>query len=164
MLFGLTLHGWARLIERVAEQAAVEIPKMDLTLTTLLAGIDVPLQSIVRKFKNSKERAAVQSLIQEFQRTGQVTENLPTKSRWSAKSANPICCCLPRAIHHLNRLQIWQSYRTRGWRLKKFQPSRCRSQDNQSCCDSSGQRHRRITRPIAVCRSQRNQVDEQEWH
>ncbi len=77
MLFGLTLHGWARLIERVAEQAAVEIPKMDLTLTTLLAGIDVPLQSIVRKFKNSKERAAVQSLIQEFQRTGQVTENLP---------------------------------------------------------------------------------------
>ncbi len=56
MLFGLTLHGWARLIERVAEQAAVEIPKMDLTLTTLLAGIDVPLQSI-EKVQEQQRRA-----------------------------------------------------------------------------------------------------------
>ena len=80
-LFGVALTGWARIIERAADESNVEIPAATLSLTSLVASISMPVAWIVRRIASASEQKAVQAIFDEFQSTGQVTENLPPEVR-----------------------------------------------------------------------------------
>jgi hypothetical protein len=76
-LFGVAITGWARIIERAAEQSKVEIPEASLGLASLVASISMPVAWIIRRISSVAEQNAVRAIFDEFQTTGQVRENLP---------------------------------------------------------------------------------------
>ncbi len=80
-LIGIAITGWARIIERAAEEAEAErgcpLPQQNLTIPCLLATIQIPHRWIVRRIEDKQEQTAVAAILTEFQRTGTVQENLP---------------------------------------------------------------------------------------
>ncbi len=80
-LFGLALTGWARIVERAAEDAGVEIPQAPLSLAGLVAAINMPVAWVVRRIESAEERKAVRAIFEEFKATGTVIENLPDEVR-----------------------------------------------------------------------------------
>ncbi|MFG0263018.1 MAG: DUF4332 domain-containing protein [Novipirellula sp. JB048] len=80
-LFGVAITGWARILERIAEQSSVTIPSMPLTMTTVLAAIEMPAKWVVRKIADVRERQAVKAIFAEWERTGTVCTHLPEEVR-----------------------------------------------------------------------------------
>ncbi|MCC9657153.1 DUF4332 domain-containing protein [Rhodopirellula halodulae] len=84
-LIGLSVTGWARILERAAEEAERRnqqtIPVAGLTLPMVLSGIRVPDRLWVRRITHKVEREKVENLIAEFRRTGDVTQNLASEVR-----------------------------------------------------------------------------------
>ena len=80
-LFGIVLTGWARVLERAAEETASEIPRESLSVATLVAGIQMPVSWIVRRIASVSEQRAVRAIFDEYQRTGRVSKHLPEEVR-----------------------------------------------------------------------------------
>lgn len=84
-LIGLCITGWARVLERAAEDAELsrdrELPRPGSKLATLRAGIRTPLQCFIRRIEYRAERRKVISIIDEFAATGQVVQHLPSEQR-----------------------------------------------------------------------------------
>jgi hypothetical protein len=80
-LFGVAITGWARIIERAADESKVEIPAASLGLATLAASITMPVAWILRRISSVAEQNAVRAIFDEFQATGQVREYLPPEVR-----------------------------------------------------------------------------------
>lgn len=80
-MFGIAITGWARILERVAEQATCKLPNAGLTAATLVAAIDMPVAWIIKKIASVQEKAAVAAIFQEYQTTGTVRVNLPPEVR-----------------------------------------------------------------------------------
>lgn len=78
-LFHLTTTTWAKTLARIADQTQSDIPKFSLTLTTLLATIDMPLAWIVRRVSDASEQGAVKAILKEYEATGTVRRNLPAE-------------------------------------------------------------------------------------
>lgn len=84
-LIGLSVTGWARILERAAADAEQRngqpIPQASLTLPMVFSAIRVPDRLWVKWITHQHERAKVQRLVDEFRRTGDVEQNLPSEVR-----------------------------------------------------------------------------------
>lgn len=80
-IFDYTLFAWAGVLEHIADDCEADLPDFSLTLTTLLASIDVPFAWIVRRVGDATERRAVEKLLREYQTTGKVQDNQPRECR-----------------------------------------------------------------------------------
>lgn len=78
-LFGIAITGWARILERAAEQTHAEIPDDSLSIATLVATIKMPVAWIVRRIESRAEQKAVKAIFEEYQQTGKVKRNLPAE-------------------------------------------------------------------------------------
>ncbi len=82
-LFGLTITGWARVLERAASDAEARLgkplPSAGVTMATVMATIKVPHRLWLRKVESKAEREALELLIEEYRDTGKVVENLPAE-------------------------------------------------------------------------------------
>lgn len=66
----------ARVFERCFTEAAVQPPKVNLSVQTLLVGLNVPVATIAKSIENGQERAQVTAMYQEFRKTGKVRQTL----------------------------------------------------------------------------------------
>ncbi|WP_417748230.1 DUF4332 domain-containing protein [Rosistilla oblonga] len=80
-MFGIAITGWARILERVAEQSICKMPNAGLTAATLVAAIDMPVAWILKKISSAKEKSAVAAIFNEYKTTGTVRVNLPPEVR-----------------------------------------------------------------------------------
>lgn len=67
----------ARVLDRAFAEAAVAPPKVSLMLDTLIAGIKVPINSVLKGIDNAKEQSLVKSMYEEFRKTGKLRKTLP---------------------------------------------------------------------------------------
>ncbi|MEZ6088809.1 MAG: DUF4332 domain-containing protein [Pirellulaceae bacterium] len=80
-MFGIAITGWARILERVAEQATSRIPVAGLSVATVVAAIDFPFAWVLKKIASAQEKAAVKAIFNEYQTTGTVRVHLPSEVR-----------------------------------------------------------------------------------
>ncbi len=80
-LFALAIGGWAKILERLADETTLPMPEVSLGRTTFLATIDMPLAWVVRKISDTNEKLAVGRILKEFEATGKVQKNLPREAR-----------------------------------------------------------------------------------
>lgn len=80
-LFALAIGGWAKILERLANETTSPMPEVSLSLTTFLATLDMPMAWIVRKISDTSEKLAVGRILKEFEATGKVQKNLPREAR-----------------------------------------------------------------------------------
>lgn len=84
-LIGLCVTGWARVLERTADDAeqlrGCSLPQPNINLATFSAGIRAPTQSLIRRVEHIVERKRVNAIIDEFAATGQVVRHLPSEQR-----------------------------------------------------------------------------------
>lgn len=78
-LFDLAIGGWASILMRMAAQMGSVPPDCSLTLATVIAGIDMPRATLVRKFSDAAQQAEVKRIFDEFTETGKVVDNLPAE-------------------------------------------------------------------------------------
>ncbi len=78
-LFYLTTTTWAKSLARIADSTTSDIPEFSLSLTTLLATIDMPLAWVVRRISDYSEQRAVKAVLREYESTGIVRKNLPAE-------------------------------------------------------------------------------------
>lgn len=90
-LFAIAIHGWAAVISRIAEISTTKVPTTTLTLATIMAGVQIPVKSIVSKIGDKNERLAINNLLSEYTATGTVKKNLPpeVKSVRKEREKNP---------------------------------------------------------------------------
>lgn len=82
-LFGLSITGWARVIERAAldaeQRSGRPLPSTSLTLPMLMATVRVPDRLWLRRIESFSERTEIKALVDEFRETGKLIENLPAE-------------------------------------------------------------------------------------
>ncbi len=82
-LFGLTITGWARVLERIALEAEdfcdAPIPHFSLTLPLLVSTIKSPIRMWIRRIESNIEQEAVEDLFFEYERTGELKVHLPAE-------------------------------------------------------------------------------------
>lgn len=66
----------ARVFERCFAEAAVQPPKVNLSVQTLLVGLNVPIATVAKAIENSQDRVQVAAMYQEFRKTGKVRQTL----------------------------------------------------------------------------------------
>ncbi|MCA8901533.1 MAG: DUF4332 domain-containing protein [Hyphomonas sp.] len=69
--------GFAELILKAVEEAAVAPPKVHLTLQGYIETLDIPLRWITAKMADAADRSLVEKMYREFQKTGKVVKTLP---------------------------------------------------------------------------------------
>ncbi|TWT53709.1 hypothetical protein Pla22_13410 [Rubripirellula amarantea] len=82
-LFGLVVTGWARVLERAAADAEAtmmhSLPTVSTTKAAALAIGRAPTKYLVSRLSNYQERLAVEALIEEYERTGELVRHLPVE-------------------------------------------------------------------------------------
>ncbi len=81
-LFGLAITGLARIIERAAGEAenrAVDIPNVGLSMPALLAMLQVPEQLWLKRIIDKEERKAIEALVGEYRQTGTIRNHIPSE-------------------------------------------------------------------------------------
>ncbi len=73
--------GFARILDRATEEAAVEPPKVALTTDTLKALIKIPSKMLLKRLSNREDRALVHAMYDELKATGRVEKTLPEDDR-----------------------------------------------------------------------------------
>ncbi|MEZ6010258.1 MAG: DUF4332 domain-containing protein [Hyphomonas sp.] len=77
--------GFAALVSRAVEEAAVAPPKVHLTLQGYIETLDIPLRWITAKLADAGDRAQVERMYKEFQKTGKVIKSLPEDDKFIRK-------------------------------------------------------------------------------
>ncbi len=72
---------WGGVLDRIASDSPVTLPRQSLTLPTLLAGIQTPAKKIVQSIERSENRKEVEKILEEYQRTGTVVRNVSLEQR-----------------------------------------------------------------------------------
>jgi len=67
---------WARILDRLAAEAAVKPPKVDGGLQALFMTLETPIQKVLSAIADSQERAYVAAQFEEFRKTGKVRQTL----------------------------------------------------------------------------------------
>jgi hypothetical protein len=116
-LFDYVLTGWARVLERIAVAALVEIPILSLNMPTFMAAMDVPVAWVVRRVSDAAERRAVKAIFEEFKATGKVVRHVSPEIR-AVASAKPkrapanIATRAKVALHTVNETDTGDSERS----------------------------------------------------
>jgi hypothetical protein len=80
-LLGLSITGWARVLERAAADAEATrpapLPTADSAVSFLLATVRAPTRLCLRRMVARREQRAVVALVDEFTRTGTLVKHLP---------------------------------------------------------------------------------------
>ncbi len=84
----------ARILERAFIEAAVIPPRVGLTFDTLFATLQVPLNLILKKIDDAKERTTIAAMYEEFRKTGKVRQTLSEDDK------------LVRRLHALEVLKV----------------------------------------------------------
>ncbi len=74
-------RGFALIMERAITEAGVEPDKVSLNVTTVLAGLTIPIRWVTNKIADKNEAALVRAMYDELQATGTVEVNLPEDDR-----------------------------------------------------------------------------------
>ncbi len=69
--------GFAAIVSRAIEEAAVSPPKVNLTLQGYIETLDIPLRWITAKLEDMGDRRQVEKMYKEYQKTGKVIRSLP---------------------------------------------------------------------------------------
>lgn len=69
--------GFAAILSRGIEEAAVAPPKVNLTLQGYIETLDIPLRWITAKLEDAGDKRTVERMYAEFQKTGKVIKTLP---------------------------------------------------------------------------------------
>lgn len=69
--------GFARILSRAIEEAAVAPPRVNLTLQGYIETLDIPLRWITAKLSDAADRRQVTRMYKEFKKTGKVIRTLP---------------------------------------------------------------------------------------
>ncbi len=80
-LIGFAAAGFARVLERMFQEAAVHPPRSTLTLETFLTTLSVPIQWVTSNMHDAKERRLVRAMHDELWKSGRVDETLPEDDR-----------------------------------------------------------------------------------
>ena len=86
-LFDLAIGGWASILMRMASQMESIPPDCSLTLATVIAGIDMPRATLLRKFTDAAQQQEVKRIFDEFTETAKSSITCRQKSRWFVKSS-----------------------------------------------------------------------------
>ncbi|OYW84575.1 MAG: hypothetical protein B7Z22_10370, partial [Hyphomonas sp. 32-62-5] len=73
--------GFAAILSRAFEEAAVSPPKVNLTLQGYIETLDIPLRWITAKLEDAGDRRTVEKMYAEFQKTGKVIKTLPADDK-----------------------------------------------------------------------------------
>ncbi|KDA00655.1 hypothetical protein HPO_01460 [Hyphomonas polymorpha PS728] len=76
-LIAYATAGFAAIITRAIEEAAVSPPKVNLTLQGYIETLDIPLRWITAKLEDMADRSTVEKMYKEYQKTGKVIRALP---------------------------------------------------------------------------------------
>ncbi len=76
-LIGLATELFAQVLSRAIEESHQPAPPVDLTLDTLIASLNMPINWITKKISDVKDRMQIEAMYREFQQTGKVIERLP---------------------------------------------------------------------------------------
>lgn len=78
---GLAAVGFARVLERVFDEADVEPPKTSVTLAGYLASLTIPICWVTKKIADAKDRKVVKAMFDELQTNGRVNKTMPADDR-----------------------------------------------------------------------------------
>lgn len=104
-IFTWVITGWGMVLDNIANGTRSVMPSASLTLPTLLAGIQVPSKRVVAAIESAEQRAQVEKILDEYQRTGKVSKNLTTeqvvvrKVRKEKPLLLPPTAAIERAVH-----------------------------------------------------------------
>lgn len=73
--------GYARILDRAIQQAAVSPPLVELSLETFLATLSMPLDWLRRRLDDAEDRRAVEAIYDELRTSGKVERCLPEDDR-----------------------------------------------------------------------------------
>ncbi len=73
--------GFARILEKAIEEAAVAPPRVDLALDTVIAAIKIPAKALAKRLANAEDRKVVEAMYDELKATGHVDKALPEDDR-----------------------------------------------------------------------------------
>lgn len=73
--------GFAAILSRGIEEAAVSPPKVNLTLQGYIETLDIPLRWITAKLEDAADKRTVERMYAEFQATGKVIKSLPADDK-----------------------------------------------------------------------------------
>ena len=73
--------GYARVLEKVIEEAEVEPVAVENTLYSFLVALEAPARVVLSHFHDLTERMTIEAVLDEVQRTGKVIKNLPEDDR-----------------------------------------------------------------------------------
>lgn len=76
-LIAYATAGFAAIMTRAIEEAAVSPPKVNLTLQGYIETLDIPLRWITGKLEDMADRSTVEKMYREYQKTGKVIRTLP---------------------------------------------------------------------------------------
>jgi hypothetical protein len=80
-LVGYATAGFAAILTRAVEEAAVAPPKVNLTLQGYIETLDIPLRWVTAKLEDAADKRTVERMYAEFQKTGKVIRTLPADDR-----------------------------------------------------------------------------------
>lgn len=78
---GRAVAVYATVLERAFAEAGVRPPDVSLTLEAVVAGLKVPLNKVLKKIGDRRERAVVEAIYDELMATGKVEKTLPEDDR-----------------------------------------------------------------------------------
>ncbi len=84
VLLGSAVVGYARILDRIILETGASPPSTNISLLGVMAQLTVPIFWVTRKLKNARERAVVEAMYQEFQRTGKVVDTL-SEDDWNLR-------------------------------------------------------------------------------
>lgn len=76
-LIAYATAGFAAILSRAVEEAAVSPPKVNLTLQGYIETLDIPLRWITAKLEDMADRSTVEKMYKEYHKTGKVIRTLP---------------------------------------------------------------------------------------
>lgn len=76
-LIAYATAGFAAILTRAIEEAAVSPPKVNLNLQGYIETLDIPLRWITAKLEDMADRSTVEKMYKEYQKTGKVIRTLP---------------------------------------------------------------------------------------
>ncbi|MGD9978972.1 MAG: DUF4332 domain-containing protein [Hyphomonadaceae bacterium] len=75
-LVGIAAVGFARVLDRAFEEAAVKPPRVEASLQTFFLTLEMPIQSLLKLMDNAAARREVEAQYEEYRRTGKVRATL----------------------------------------------------------------------------------------
>lgn len=80
-LIGAATVGFARVLERAIDEADVSPPLRSISIPGFLESLDLPFQWVANRIYDSRQRAAVEAIYEEFSNTGKVIHSLSEDDR-----------------------------------------------------------------------------------